>query len=610
MTSVPDGNFAALRLEQEKFRVLAEQSVAGVYIIQGDRLAYVNPRLAEIFGYTTEELIHERTAIDVAAPEDRELVASNIRRRLNGEIPSLHYGFTGLRKDGTRIRVEAYGSRTDIDHQPAIIGTLIDVTERYQTEQALRRSEQNFRLLTETSSDMISRHRPDGIVTFVSPASATLLGYAPEELLGGQAADYVHPDDIEKVWARIHAGCAAGDTYLSEHRMRTKSGQYIWIETAGRFIKEARTGEVQEILCFTRDVTERKRAEEALRQAELKYRSLVENIPAITYLATPDDLRSMLFVTPQVEMLGYPRNEWTLQPDLWRQLLHPEDRERVLAEARHSVAAGAFHCEYRLMTRGGQELWFRDDAVAVRDASGQPLYMQGVLFEITGLKLAETAVRAVSARLLNSQEEEQRRIARELHDTTGQNLTAIGMNLNVLKAAVPQTNTLAAQALAECLRLTSQSIREIRTFSYLLHPPVLDELGLARALYDYAVGFQQRSGIKVELDLGTDAGSLPGEIELTLFRVVQESLGNVHRHSGSRTASIRMWRDGREVWLEIQDSGKGLPAELLKAEPAGEPRVGVGLAGMSERMKQLGGRLNIRSGPEGTTIQAIAPVNS
>jgi signal transduction histidine kinase len=263
-----------------------------------------------------------------------------------------------------------------------------------------------------------------------------------------------------------------------------------------------------------------------------------------------------------------------------------------------------------MIARDGRELWFRDDAVLVRDEAGRPLYVQGVLFDITGLKLAERAVRIVSGRLLNLQEEERRRIARELHDTTAQNLTALTMNLSMLRSAVPQTNTLAVKALEECFRLTNQCVQEIRTFSYLLHPPVLEELGLARALHDYATGFQQRSGIKVELDLSLEGSALPKETEMTLFRVVQESLGNIHRHSGSRAAAIRMWRDGGEVWLEVQDAGKGIPAEQFEAIDKGRSHFGVGIAGMRERMQQLGGRLDIRSGPQGTTVQAIVPLGT
>jgi len=900
-----------LRATEAKFRTLAEKSLTGVYIVQGGQFVYVNPRLAEIFGYHREEMIGLNPVLNLVAPEDRERVQESLRQRLTGEVESRHYSWRGLRKDGTLIDVEVFGTRIELHGQPAVIGTLIDITERKQAEDAMRHARDFAETLIRTASVMIVGLDTAGKITVFNEAAEKLTGYRRAELEGKNWFEVLVPKDrYPYVWEEFERLLAGGLPELFENPILTKSGEerliswsnnevheggrivgtisfgldlterkrieaalrrvnralkvlsevnqelvrtggetellhkisqiivtkggyrLAWIglaepderksvrpvaqagfeegyletvnitwadeergrgptgtairtgkpavvqnlladpsyapwlaeatkrgyassaslplladgkafgalsiyapepdafdaeemellmelandlafgikalrleaerqrtETAlrlgeekyrslieqavdgifllnaqGRFLdanpqgcrmagfsreeflkmeikdtiapeelprvppviadlmagqtvtSEWRCvrkdgsffpGEIRSrmlpdgrILTILRDVSERKRSEEALRQAEVKYRTLVENIPAITYMASPDEVGSVFFVSPQVEILGFPRQEWTLNPDLRRQLIHPDDRERIQAEVRKSLAAGEFHCEYRLLARDGRTLWFRDDAVVVRDDAGHPLYVQGVLLDITGLKLAEKAVRAVSGRLLSLQEAERRRIARELHDTTAQNLTALTMNLSVLKSAVPQTNSAGAKALDECFRLTNQCVEEIRTFSYLLHPPVLEELGLARALHDYAAGFQQRSGIKVELDLSVDGGALPKEAEMTLFRVVQESLGNIHRHSGSRKAAIRMWREGREVWLEVQDAGHGIPPEQLQAIETGAARFGVGIAGMRERMQQLGGRLAIRSGAQGTTVQAIVPVGA
>jgi two-component system NarL family sensor kinase len=162
------------------------------------------------------------------------------------------------------------------------------------------------------------------------------------------------------------------------------------------------------------------------------------------------------------------------------------------------------------------------------------------------------------------------------------------------------------QAIVESLALAERSSHEIRTLSYLLHPPLLDELGLMSALRSYTTGFTQRSGIQVELKTD-DIGRLPRDIEITLFRIVQEALTNVHRHSGSQRAEIRVIRDPREVHLHVSDDGRGVPPEKLDLISEGAS-VGVGIAGMRERARQLGGHLKVGSSTGGTTITAILPL--
>lgn len=176
------------------------------------------------------------------------------------------------------------------------------------------------------------------------------------------------------------------------------------------------------------------------------------------------------------------------------------------------------------------------------------------------------------------------------------------MNLTLLGQSSNLWNEEARQLLAACLANTDQCCEEIRTLSYVLHPPQLDKLGLFGAVRDFAEGFARRSGLRLELELPADTTRLPRDVEMALFRVLQESLGNVHRHSGSKTATIRLWRDADEVRLEVQDTGCGLPATSRKTG------LGLGLAGMQERMKQVGGRLEIDSRAGGTTVRALVPV--
>ena len=223
------------------------------------------------------------------------------------------------------------------------------------------------------------------------------------------------------------------------------------------------------------------------------------------------------------------------------------------------------------------------------------------------LRASEKALRQLSSRLLQLQDEERRRMARELHDSTGQILTALTMKLGVLRRSVGALDIKTSKALSESLALAEQCSREVRTFSYLLHPPLLDEEGLASALGWYVEGFTGRSGINVELDVAVEFGRLSQELEMTLFRVVQESLTNIHRHSTGRRATIRVVRDEAEVRLEVKDDGRGMDARTLEKVSRGVSTLGVGICGMRERVWQLGGELQIESSPRGTTVTVVLP---
>jgi signal transduction histidine kinase len=208
---------------------------------------------------------------------------------------------------------------------------------------------------------------------------------------------------------------------------------------------------------------------------------------------------------------------------------------------------------------------------------------------------------ALSGRLLRLEDEERRRLARELHDTTAQWLAALSMNLSVLSESAGLLNPRARAAMAESTALADRCLREVRTISYLLHPRELDELGLESALSRYIDGFTQRSGIRVEVEVLPELGRLPEDVETAIFRVVQECLTNIHRHSGSSTGRVRLTRRTSSLVLEVMDAGHGFGADIAP---------GVGIASMRERTQQLNGRLEIASHSNGTIVKATIPVSS
>ena len=224
------------------------------------------------------------------------------------------------------------------------------------------------------------------------------------------------------------------------------------------------------------------------------------------------------------------------------------------------------------------------------------------------LRVTETSLRQLSARLLQLQDEERRRIARDLHDVTGQKIAVLSMSLDRLARLTEQRKPEAKESIKESREVVRQIGEEIRTLSYLLHPPLLDECGLASAVHWYAEGFEKRSGIKLEVSIGDDIPRLPIDAETTLFRVVQESLTNVHRYSGSSSAKIKVSKDSEEVRLEIIDYGHGTKSGTARARLDGPAPLGVGIPGMRERLHQLGGELTVDFATTGTRVTATLPV--
>ena len=215
-------------------------------------------------------------------------------------------------------------------------------------------------------------------------------------------------------------------------------------------------------------------------------------------------------------------------------------------------------------------------------------------------------VRQLSGRLLQMQDEERRRIARELHDSVGQLIASISINISAVGRENTRLGPTAAAANTENSALIQELSRQIRTISYLLHPPLLDEVGLASALQWYVQGFAERSKIRVSLELPPDFSCLSPDMETAIFRIVQECLTNVHRHSGSPSVAIRIANVANQLRVEVEDSGKGIPPQKqLEMNSAG--RTGVGMSGMRERLRQLGGQLDVNSAPGHTVVTATIP---
>jgi PAS domain S-box-containing protein len=348
---------------------------------------------------------------------------------------------------------------------------------------------------------------------------------------------------------------------------------------------------------------EMSQAEQALRESEQRYRSWFENAPLPMWVYDTDSLSFLTVNDAAIRKYGYSRQEFLamtirdIRPDaeiphLLELMAAPEHDSTRISTVKHRTKDGTtlvVEVYSQLASWAGK----RAKLVQVQDISER--------------KRAEATLREFSAQLSRLQEEERRKIARDLHDTIGQSLTALSGNLAALTDVAEMLPLRERKALSESLALARSTSREIRTLSYLLYPPMLDEEGLASALDLYIDGFSARSGIRVALEIAPEIGRLPQELETTLFRIVQESLTNMHRHSETSTGEIRMRVVSGEIVLEIEDRGKGIARPTLEKINRDGAVVGVGIAGMRERMRQIGGQLEIESGSPGTTIRALLP---
>jgi PAS domain S-box-containing protein len=343
----------------------------------------------------------------------------------------------------------------------------------------------------------------------------------------------------------------------------------------------------------------RQKTKEA-REAEKRLRALFDRaIDAILFFdqtgryVDANPAASKLFGVERDEIVGHPMGTFTA----------PEEKGSVTELRQRLFAEGTLTGEWLVAGTDGSTHEVEYRAVA----NIRPGLHVIIGHDITGRKAAEQSLRQLSARLLLIQDEERSRIARQLHETTAQNLAALRLHLVRISRSSAASDPTVKPAVDESIALTEQSISEIRTLSYLLHPPMIEEVGLLPSLRWYAGGFEARSGITTTLDGPENLARLPREIETAVFHIVQEALTNIQRHSGSTVARIAIERQAGDLRVRVEDSGKGLPP-ALRTDPVALRSAGVGLAGMEHRARELGGTMTVDSDDSGTRLELTLPI--
>jgi PAS domain S-box-containing protein len=591
----------------------------------GDHVTYWNKAATELYGFTRKEALGRVTheILQTQFPEHLEKINEQLHRdgSWNGEL--VH-----TRKDGTKVIVV---SRWVLDREAngnarCILETNNDITQAKRTEKALRESEERFRAIVETTPECVKLVSADGTLLHMNKPGLEMVGArSADEVVGKSVYDLIAPEDRNRFKAFNERICRGEEGSL-QFDIIGLEGKRRHMETHAAPLRNPDETIVH--LAVTSDISERKQAEELLGRSEERFRALVNASSDMVYRMSPDwsEMRE-LDGRGGIADTGKPRKDWL------NEYIHPDDQPIVLRTIREAVRTKSmFELEHRVRRTDGTLGWTYSRAVPLLNISGEILEWFGAASDVTARKKAEedfrklaqtldaevrartreleeqsNRVRELSWRLLTSQDEERRHIARELHDSAGQTLTVLGISLaQLLQKTGRNAPELATEA--EQIQETVQQLhREIRTTSYLLHPPLLDENGLYSAISWYVQGLLERSGLEVQLDVSKEFGRLPRDMELVIFRLVQECLTNIHRHSETKTASIRIVRESDQICLDIKDQGKGMsPARLAEIQSGCS---GVGISGMRERLRQFEGTMKIESDSSGTRIFATIPLS-
>jgi PAS domain S-box-containing protein len=483
-----------------------------------------------------------------------------------------------------------------------------EAARRTKAEEAAQENEEKYRLLVSGVQDhAIIRVNLEGRIITWNQGAQRLFGYDSQEILGMPFWRLYHACQDET--PKRHLTLALEKGHVNDECQQVRKDGAIFWATADVTLLRGDDGEARGYAVITRDITERKLQREEIEQREAELNAFFTNAP-VGLAVLDKDLCFQRINRPFAELNGLVPGEHVGRP--------LEDVTSVLSlqikpMIRHVAATGGqiINQEIKGPHPGDPDGsgWWLKSFFPIARKNDQVTQIGAIVQDITMLKRAEYSVRSLSSRLLQIRDDERRRLARDLHDSLGQMLTALKMNLSYVNRDTSTLGERASTAISESMELVEVALKEVRTLSHLLHPPMLDEVGLVAAIRWYANGFAQRSGIQVELDLPSALGRLPTDLETAVFRVVQESLTNVHRHSASPTAAVRLQTEEGNLHLFVSDQGCGIPPEKLASSQDGaNGTIGVGLLGMRERLRQLDGKLEISSTGQGTQIHATIPI--
>jgi PAS domain S-box-containing protein len=475
------------------------------------------------------------------------------------------------------------------------------VEERKGAAEELGESEAKFRSVFRDAGVGMAIVSPEGLFLAANDAFSRFIGYSEEELLGKTVQSLTHPEDWPMFSQRLSQALSDGTGFQGvEKRCLHKNGKVLCGECSASLIRDT-DGKPEYFVAEVLDITDRKRAEQTLRESEQRFRLVANTAPVLIWMSGTDKFCTF-FNQCWLDFSGR-----TLEQESgngWVSGVHPEDLERCLR-----IYSGAFDArvdfemEYRLKRFDGKYRWIVDYGVPRFESDGTFCGYIGSCVDITDRKATAESLEVLSGRLINAQEEERGRIARELHDDFSQRLALLGIGLSRLWKKRPESEEEERILVRELWNRTQEISSDVHRLSHQLHSSKLQHVGLGPALMGLCGEISEKYGIQVDFtDQGVSA-EIPKDVALCLFRVAQEALNNVVKHSKAKQAEVELGNANNEIRLLVVDAGSGFDSVL------GNTDVGIGFVGMRERLRLVGGRLSVQSAPmQGTKILAEIPL--
>jgi PAS domain S-box-containing protein len=625
----------ALDESEQRYRALFDGAAEGILVTDPETrdFVYANPAICKMLGYSEQELICMRVD-DIHPKEHLPSVLAEFKAQAIGE-KTLAVDIPCLCKDSSIKYALVNNTKVILDSKECMVGFFTDVTKLKQTEHELDKIQKRMHLILKHSFDGINiceidLEKKKRRLIFCNDRYVEMSGRSREELMAaGNLNDFLQDDatpETQSQWFQNVRDQVPFKGQSSWIRPDGEENYYEWAAAPtkidGRYY----------IVGIDRDITEQIKAREKLQKAETEYRALVEQIPAIIYTAALDEASTTLFASPQAQtILGFLPEQYKQDPDIWRKRLHPEDRERVMRELAAAHAAGeAFCSEYRMLTADDEVVWFRDEATIVKDDSGKPLCLQGVMLDISERKRAERELeqikqelevrvrqrteelqrvnrelRSLAAELSFAEEKTRRQIATDVHDHIGQNLAIAKIKLQAL--AESSLSKKAEQKLKEVRDLITQTIESARSLTFEISPPVLYELGFEPAVEWLLRKSRIQAGLVTQFSTDGKHKELHENVSVFLFQAVRELLVNVAKHAEARHVDVSVKRISNEIRICVADDGKGFDMQNIASRTREE--AGFGLFSIGERINHIGGRLTVESKPGyGTKITLAAPL--
>lgn len=505
------------------------------------------------------------------------------------------------------------------EHHPKIVGGDSHTLPASWSDVDWHQMEEPFRIFIASVQDYaIFMLEPHGRIATWNAGAERIKGYKSSEIIGKHFSIFYPEEDARSGKPEALLKKALQNGFVQDEGWRVRAdGSKFWANVTITPVKDG-AGKLLGFGKVTRDLTERKRAEIALQRSEVRSRLFIEGVQDYAIFMLDPEGHVSTWNTGAERIKGYKASEIIGQH--FSRFYPEEDLKwgKPAWELEIVKRDGRFEDEGWRVRKDGSRFWANVIITAIKDHSGNLLGFSKVTRDFTErmharraledsqrkLQESERSLRGLSQQVLRAQDEERRRIGREIHDSLGQYLAALKIKLDMMMSAPPTE-----EEMTECGRLVDECTKEVRTISYLLYPPMLEEMGLKSAIPWYIEGFSKRSGIRTTFQISNDYQRLARDTELVLFRVLQEGLTNVQRHSGSPTVDIAISQSPDNLVMTVTDHGKGLPAEILeKSAQDWMGSLGVGLRGMSERLKQIDGSLEISSDKKGTQLRATVPL--